>query len=1111
MSNINNPEYHLVLFGAQNLVNNKLNIEKTTERQAAENDIYAEELSRDVGSVVSNIKVQSKIIKMKGELQVPDTLINDKSLYDLSQEYDRELNKKPRFLRFMRYFKTINNLENTAEISGTSINNIAEDLLDYQHGTKSIKFDIDPTGSTISNGDFSEYSGTPGDDTTDTFTGWNKTEVSGAYVDKQSDGSIKIYRGTGSSNIYQDVFLLANTKYVFSLWEKSDGTGTQQSQILAMDGSLEYVQDDGSTWDVTANNINNLEGFNTDTSYFRRRYFIFTTKNFSGKYRIIIQSTTNNSAVFIKDVTLNLFDEINVFYSANNDFYRFNRGGGTALSTTAITNALILAQDSNADGSTCVLYRNTSDNKTYISIFNSLGGAVASGVEIAGANIFSSQEDPNHVVVDSNGDFHLLMQHASTSAYYYAKVSSAGAILIPYTQLVTSPNSMWVAEKPILDEVNNRFTAAGTYWTGSATRTRVWWFNLDDFTITDKYSPGTNYTTESMIQSTSGKYFLLCRSGSTYSYLILNSDFTVNTALTTLRVATYQIDVGTLAMTSDGHVWMFYSILESNSDRRIYWRVLDKDGATVKAEAQLTTWTNSRQNFQTWVSPLDRVYFGHAHNTDTPSFTDNYRLTIIDPDFDILVANQVVSTDAQTDKYIRLSGYQKTVAISNATLIAEGFTPIDLTDEAGNGSICTWLRIPYAENLQSVIMRIGSDESNYYQYTMTAGYDFNQFWNGWNFLAMDWKTVSTIGTPDDENLDYLALIFTFDGQTDVIEDCAINALLWNDENQTRNYTAYLRKIMKDDVHDMITYTPFDAEFFCDQGIAFGTFQETVLADAIMSGTPIEELITFEGSYDPTPQVRLDLLSASGLGTVKLENLSTGQYIEVGSGLTFATNDVLLLDFKTGKITQNGQEVRFNGGLLDFLLGYNTLKLSGTSGGDTNQNYLTYNTHITYTAKQYVARQFTAGASGYLTEMQVRGYRQDESYSLTDFNWYLMSDSANTPNAVIASGVAQIDSTSQGWFDFTVNYPVVNGVKYWIVLQMRRYWNPDFGLYFISNFHWSADSAEGDVNGLTKGSDIIPTGSPSWSTLNYDMTYKATIQVAPAYSVKMGVTYQKQYL
>ena len=90
---------------------------------------------------------------------------------------------------------------------------------------------------------------------------------------------------------------------------------------------------------------------------------------------------------------------------------------------------------------------------------------------------------------------------------------------------------------------------------------------------------------------------------------------------------------------------------------------------------------------------------------------------------------------------------------SNLTLAAS--STIDITDY--KGFVTAWVKFPtgYTTDLASVRFRIGSDSSNYYEWTLT-----NPTANENYFIKLDFSDASTTGTPVDSAIDFVEFNFT---------------------------------------------------------------------------------------------------------------------------------------------------------------------------------------------------------------------------------------------------------------------------------------------------------------------------------------------------------------
>ena len=126
------------------------------------------------------------------------------------------------------------------------------------------------------------------------------------------------------------------------------------------------------------------------------------------------------------------------------------------------------------------------------------------------------------------------------------------------------------------------------------------------------------------------------------------------------------------------------------------------------------------------------------------------------------------SLAADTDNFITgsaslnfdLSGAGTTGYIENST-----FTAVDLSDHEDKSSIFVWVYLPDASDITNLILRWGSDSSNYWHRTVTAPH-FGSFGDGWNLMRFDWNDASEVGTGVSSAIDYLRLTITYDGTAD---------------------------------------------------------------------------------------------------------------------------------------------------------------------------------------------------------------------------------------------------------------------------------------------------------------------------------------------------------
>lgn len=193
------------------------------------------------------------------------------------------------------------------------------------------------------------------------------------------------------------------------------------------------------------------------------------------------------------------------------------------------------------------------------------------------------------------------------------------------------------------------------------------------------------------------------------------------------------------------------------------------------------------------VSPLDSltsgggtwVAFGDAENLTVDN--DNYIAGISSLNFDISSAGGT------------------TAGIENT-----GLDQFDLDDNylGGNSALFVWAYLSSSTNVTNFVLRIGSDSSNYHSKTVTTAHNSAAFADGWNLLKFDLTSLTDTGTPDDDNIDYMAIYMTKDAskvsETDyrfdniVIRKGEINSVKYYSNYPWKNTSGtYLRNSTND--------------------------------------------------------------------------------------------------------------------------------------------------------------------------------------------------------------------------------------------------------------------------------------------------------------------------
>lgn len=106
-----------------------------------------------------------------------------------------------------------------------------------------------------------------------------------------------------------------------------------------------------------------------------------------------------------------------------------------------------------------------------------------------------------------------------------------------------------------------------------------------------------------------------------------------------------------------------------------------------------------------------------------------------------------------------VSGVGTTAWLENSTQ-----TAIDLTRDLDQGYEFAYAFIPQGAVVSSFTLRWGSSSANYWESTVVVAQNDAVFQTGWNLLAFPWYSATQVGSPDVEDITYIRLGFTYDGE-----------------------------------------------------------------------------------------------------------------------------------------------------------------------------------------------------------------------------------------------------------------------------------------------------------------------------------------------------------
>jgi len=160
-------------------------------------------------------------------------------------------------------------------------------------------------------------------------------------------------------------------------------------------------------------------------------------------------------------------------------------------------------------------------------------------------------------------------------------------------------------------------------------------------------------------------------------------------------------------------------------------------------------------------------------------------------------SNSVNDSDIKLDKddYIEGNGSIRfqtdTSDTSDSTVGIQktNITEFDISDFLARGSAFVDAKLTKADSgIHQISLRIGSDSDNYYQISDSNQNDCSDFATGWNKIRFDFQNKTTVGTPADTAIDYVALFWSRDTTTTAL--LHLNDTDWGFDNLTLRRGKY---------------------------------------------------------------------------------------------------------------------------------------------------------------------------------------------------------------------------------------------------------------------------------------------------------------------------------
>ena len=210
------------------------------------------------------------------------------------------------------------------------------------------------------------------------------------------------------------------------------------------------------------------------------------------------------------------------------------------------------------------------------------------------------------------------------------------------------------------------------------------------------------------------------------------------------------------------------------------------------------------------------------------------------------IVGGATNLQADNDDYIKGSG-SLSFDLSAAVEVIAGIKNTNLNEFditnflGGNSSIFVWAKLNSATNITNFVLKLGSDESNYYSKTITVKHDGNAFEAGWNLLRFDLTTLTEIGSVTDTSIKFASVYMTKDiakvSETDYKFDWL--TILKGERRYVTYYSKYgwqsaagVYKQLSDDSSDLLVADESEYDLFVKKGRYIG-LQETNNDDNII--------------------------------------------------------------------------------------------------------------------------------------------------------------------------------------------------------------------------------------------------------------------------------------
>lgn len=277
---------------------------------------------------------------------------------------------------------------------------------------------------------------------------------------------------------------------------------------------------------------------------------------------------------------------------------------------------------------------------------------------------------------------------------------------------------------------------------------------------------------------------------------------------------------------------------------------------------------------------------------------------------------------------------------NQATITNSSGTGINISQYDGMGNFEFWLDINNIEQLQGIVIIVGSDSGNYLLGSITEQFDGSPIVEGRNKFSVAWSDMIETGNVDPGLMGrYVSLAIQYSASQTDITGIVFGGLIWQYEQDTVNFRAYELGIVESTQKEYPDFRQFELRFSAYKGIGEGTNQDLIYQVSAVSSVSNDFVIDLGGSAQPRPVLTIKFTGITNLAAMTLRNKTTGDLVTITR--TWTAGDNLIIDTESKTVTVNNAPVDFTNVLPRFTLGLNRVNISLVA---TTQNTISQTTN-----------------------------------------------------------------------------------------------------------------------------------------------------------------------